>query len=265
MDLILHWLHMPAVWLAAIPVGWFTLLFLTAILEKCPTTPYIPAGPSARGGTVLEYDRKLPDPSQLPGYAAIMAAGAQAAGFEYGGIFASANAPTAKILATIWISPARDLVMLSGAGTVLKMPQHQTWMFTPLKDGHVLMTTDNNDAGDHSGIYRAKRLRDASFDELLAAHRSRMEQFRPQVDVFREADAGAALLALYDRRVKRMIERRVAHFRDAEGIYWSYTAKGGVLICLNFVLQLAQALPQFWRVRQRVGSTALRDNRQLGG
>ena len=57
-------------------------------------------------------------------------------------------------------------------------------------------------------------------------------------------------MAQYDRRLRRMIDRRVARFVDDGGSWWSYTPKGGLKVCLDFFVQVAGAIPQAWRVRR---------------
>jgi hypothetical protein len=245
----------PIFWICLVPAGFLTLLFVTSLLERHPTRPFVPADrrppPSPYPGPVaLDYSADLPDPSQLPDYVRVMGDAAYAAGFVFGGILAHVKAPRVKVLATLWLSPSRDTLILSGSGTVWGMPHHQTWLYTPLKDGHILVTTDNNDEGEHSGLYKSRRVLNAPFDQLYAAHRARVEKAAGQADVYHERDAMSALLAQYDRRVKRLIERRVAYFVDPGGMWWRYTIKGAIKVVLGFFTQLAGALPQAWRVKR---------------
>ena len=184
----------PIFWVCLVPVAFLTLLFVVSLLEHRPTRPYVPVEPKVArspyaGPAVLDYSADLPDPSQLPNYVRVMSIGAEAAGFVFGGMVAHVKVPRVRVLATVWFSPSRETLFLSGSGTVLGMPHHQTWLFTPLKDGRILVTTDNFDEGDYSGMYRYKRVLNGTFEELLAAHRAWVERARPQVDVYREADA----------------------------------------------------------------------------
>ena len=253
---LMEFLTHPAVWIAALPVGFLLLLFTASLLEKNPTRPFVPAKrkppPSPYGGPpILNYDAQLPDPAQLPDYVRAMSDRAYAMGFVFGGILAHVKAPRIKVLATVWFSPDRRILVLSGSGTVWGMPHHQTWLYTPLKDGHVLVTTDNNDEGDHSGIYKPKRVLNAVFDELFGIHAERVETCAAQLEQWREPDPMSALLALYDRRVNTMLRRGVANFVDPGGMWWRYTVKGALKVCLGFFTQLAGALPQFRRVNQK--------------
>jgi hypothetical protein len=178
-----------------------------------------------------------------------------AAGFLFDQLLVHAKTPMIQILATVWFSPQQDILALSGAGTVLKMPSWQTWLFTPLQDGRVLVTTDNNDEGDHSGMYVAKRIIGAKLPQLVSAHRARMDKFGAQATKFRERSAADALFGIYRRRVDRMIERGIVRYIDAEHAHWRYNVWGGIRMCLGFFVQTAQTLPQFWRVKRKpVGS-----------
>jgi len=266
-----------AVWGVVIPAGFLLLLFTVSILERRLTRPYIPARtggalpnsaptamahatPGARHAPqppppFLQYADDTPDPTDLPEYVRIMSDDALAAGFVFDRAMAHAKAPRIKILATVWFSPERDVVLLTGAGTVWNMPAFQTWLFTPLNDGRLLVTTDNNDEGDRSGIYLTKRVIRTRLPNLCAAHRKRLEKFGGRTGRFDHASAADALLDIYARRVDRMVARGVARYIDPGQVYWRYTAWGALRNCLGFFTQLAQTLPQAFRVnRSPIGS-----------
>ncbi|HEY7120537.1 MAG TPA: hypothetical protein VH475_28390 [Tepidisphaeraceae bacterium] len=268
MDQILHLLHslMVAPWFWAVVAvgGFFLLLFVTSVLERRYTCPYVPvrvAGAAAaplRAGEpppTLDYADATPDASELPEYVRIMSDDAHASGFLFDRLVAHVKAPQVRILATVWYSPDRRTVLLSGAGTVARAPAFQTWLFTPLKDGRFLVTTDNNDEGDRSGLYRMKRVIRMRFDKLLAVHDAQIEKFGPQVTSFEESSALDALLAIYQRRADRLVARGSARYTSEDRLYWHYTGWGGLRNCLGFFVQLAQTVPQAVRVqRPPIGS-----------
>lgn len=257
-----HLLSHPLFWLLAVAGAFLLLLFVTAVMERRYTYPYLPvrlAGEVADvpEGTlrVLPYSDLTPDASALPEYVRIMSDDALAAGFEFDRLVAHAKAPKISILATVWMSADRRTLLLAGAGTVIGMPARQTWLFSPLRDGRVLVTTDSFDEGDHSGVYLVRRVVNVRLAKLMEAHRRRLDTFGAQVGDFREETALEALLAVYRRRTERLVELGRARYADADRLYWHYTAAGGWRICVGFFKQLIVALPQALRVKMRpIGS-----------
>jgi hypothetical protein len=244
-------------WPLLLPVGFFLLLFAAAVGERRYVRPYVPLDPSLRpaasghGGEAPGSASDLPDPSQVSDYVNLMSRDARVAGFAFGGMLAHAKAPRIKILAALWCAPDREILVLTGSGSVYGMPSHQTWLFTPLRDGRVLVTTDNNDEGDLSRLYRTKRLLNLPFPDLLASHRARMARLAPDVARFAEAGPLESLMNVYDRRLWRMVERGRARLVDDDRLVWRHTAWGGLLVCANFFPQLLGSIPQFWRVNRR--------------
>jgi hypothetical protein len=256
-------------WLLALPIGFLALLFAAAVLEKRHARPYVSldARPAPRPGGRTPNDRAdLPDPSQISDYVAVMSRDAEAAGLRFGGMLAHASAPRIRILGSIWMSPPRDLLVLTGSGTVMKMPAYQTWLMTPLADGRVLVTTDNNDEGDLSGLYVTRRVLNAPFPELLATHRAQMQKHGAAVATFAEPTALDALMRVYDRRVERLVGRGLANHVYADRAQWRYTALGGLAVCGNFFAQFAGAIRQAGRAGgQPIASTQLRPAPTAGG
>jgi hypothetical protein len=265
---MLHQLHIllthPLFWVVAAVGGFLLLLFVTSVMERQHTYAYVPvrvAGESlapARPGTaapVLPYSDRTPDASMLPEYVRVMSDDALAAGFAFDRMAAHPKLPRVQVVATVWSSFDRRMILITGAGKVFGMAARQTWLYTPLKDGRVLVTTDDNDAGDQSGVYVIRRVLRARLDQLLESHRERMEEFGAQVGAFTEPTAFEALLALYARRTQRLVELGRARYADAGHLYWHYTASGAWRICAGFFTQLFQAIPQAARVnRSPVGS-----------
>ena len=116
-------------WVLALPAGFLVLLFAAAVLETRRSRPYFPLenrpGPRP-GDRMLGYRADLPDPGQISDYVATMSRDVQAAGLAYGGMLAHAKAPRINTLATVWMAPTRDLLVLTGSGTVFTMPAYQT-------------------------------------------------------------------------------------------------------------------------------------------
>jgi hypothetical protein len=258
--------------LALIPIGFFVLLFCTAIFEQSLTRFYVPAPddenflatlPGARDPQAIEG---LPRASQVSDYVATMSAGIHAAGFAYHGLMAHAKAPRIQILATMWMSPDRRMIVSSGSGSVLKMAAYQTQIYSPLKGGRWLVTSDNTGAGDPSRQFKYKRVVNVLFPRLLEAHLKQMAKHSAQVKEFAQPNAVDALLALYDEHVALMVDKGLARYLDAQKTRWSYTPKAGLLVCLGFFEQLGGAMLQFWRVQGKpVASPELKTPMRIGG
>jgi hypothetical protein len=177
---------------------------------------------------------------------------------------AHAKYPAAKILGTVWYSPARETAVLTGSGTLSGLPIRQTWLFTPLADGRLLVTTDQNDEGDHSGLLLYRRKLNSGFPGLLNLHQSRIDSHLQEVRSFAEPTPAEALLALYRRRTDHLISRGRAHWIDPDELYWRYNVFGALRVCGNFFVQLAAALPQSWRVHvPRAAPTGPGHNEQV--
>jgi hypothetical protein len=239
-----------AFWPVTALLGFLALLFIVSVWERRLTRPY-----KTSKGDAKDDPEFLSVPSCLPEYVRIMSDALYTLGFNFDQLLVHAKTPMVRITATVWFSPARDILVLSGAGTVLKMPSWQTWLFSPLQDGRTLVTTDNNDEGDHSGMYVVKRIIGGDVPKLLTAHRARLEGFGAQATVFVNSSAAEALSGIYQQRVDRMIKKGIVRYVDADGVYWRYNVWGGLRMCIGFFVQTAQTLPQFWRVKRRpIGS-----------
>jgi hypothetical protein len=247
----------PWTWVALVPVGFFALLFCTAIFEQTLVRFYVPAPDDENflapipGGQDPQSIPGLPRASQVSDYVATISVGIHAAGFAYHGLVAHAKAPRIQILATLWMSPDRRMIVISGSGAVLKMASYQTQIYTPLQGGKWLVTSDSTGAGDPSRQFKYKRVVNVLFPQLLEAHMKQMAKYGPQVREFSEANAMDALFALYDEHVRLMVKRGLARYLDAEKTRWSYTPKAGLLVCLEFFEQLGAAMLQFWRVQRK--------------
>ena len=250
-----EYLRSPWMLLALIPVGFFLLLFFVALFEHILIHPYVLAPDDENFLAPLPGERDqesiagLPRASQVSDYVAMMSAGIHGAGFAYHGLLAHAKAPRIQILTTVWMSADQRMIVTSGSGYVLKSPSYSTRIYTPLKGGKWLVTTDDMGAGDPSRHLIFKRVINVAFERLLEAHLQRLTQHGATVNAFAEANAVDALFALFEEYSRLMVKEGIARYRDQEKTKWSYTAKGGVLVCLGFFEQLGVALLQFGRAQ----------------
>src|SRR5438874_3896512 len=111
-------------WVALVPIGFLGLLFIVALKERRLVRPYV----DLQTRTIAD----APEGSQASPYVAGMSRELAAVGFEFGGMCAHAKLPRIRIVAAVWWSPARNVLALSGSGTVMGMPAYQTWLITPL-------------------------------------------------------------------------------------------------------------------------------------
>jgi hypothetical protein len=231
----------PAPWMLwlplLIPVGFILLLFIVALAEKRITNPYV----------VFPSHVWV----ELPPYVQEMGAEIEAVDFTFGGIVAHAKYPSTKIMGCVWLSPMREILVLTGSGKVFGMQSKQTWLYTPLADGTYLCTTDQNDEGDHSKLMRVRRLINLRFNDLLQLHAKRIMAEGAQVRSFAEATPGEALIGLVTRKAATLVSLGRAKWIDPQQKAWRYTVLGGVCVCTNFFAQLFFAFGQFWRVNKR--------------
>ena len=244
------WVSSPVLWVALIPLAFLALLFGVALKERRLVRPYV--------DLAVERPAEMPEASQASAYVAMMSGDLAAAGFEFGGCVAHAKVPRIRIVAAVWWSPARNILALSGSGTVMNVRAYQTWLISPLADGRWLVTTDNNDEGDPPRLYVIKRLLNMPASRLLEEHLMRMGQLGGAVVRFEEKTAIEALMKMYQCRVETMIARGLATYYDAEQNAWHYTPRGAVLVVAEFFRQLAGAIKQAARVNKRpIASTNL--------
>jgi len=221
-----------------ISVAFLALLFIVELVERRLTRPYVMAGP---------------DELELNSYAREMAEEIGTAGYTPAGNFVHAKHP--NVHGTIWSSPGRECIVLAGSGKLAGMVSRQTYIFSRLNDGRVMITKDSNDEGDGSGTFITKRVLNVHFPELVKEHYKRLNESASQIQLFDGGNTLDALLGIYDYRTQRMVEMGLAKFIDASGESWRHTAKGATHIVRNFFKQMAQAMPQRAQMNQpKVGA-----------
>lgn len=154
-----------------------------------------------------------------------------------------------KLIAIFGYTPDRTVLVHSGEGKVGPMHAKQSWLYTRLIDGKVLVTSDNFDEGDPSGLMRSKRVINANLPKLMSTHRSRCERDAGSVLTFNEQECYKALEQFSRSRAERLVQLGRARWLDDEHARWRYTLSGGVSIIGQWFRQLGVGLMQFWRVR----------------
>lgn len=244
-----------------VPVGFLTFLFVVSLVERRLVDPYVQIDPGqspvAQGFGV---GKGLPHASQASDYTMRMASDAGAAGLTLEAVYAHAKVPMIKIVGMVLWSADRRVLLSTGSGTVANLPAYQTWLFTPLRDGRYLVTTDNNDEGDHSRLYLTKRVLNVPFEKLHRAHLARVADHGSQATAFAEPSAFEALSGIARQRAERMAFLGIARYADLQRTAWRYTVAGALRVVLDFFKQFGNALTQAWRVNRKpaAASTALR-------
>jgi hypothetical protein len=222
----------PILIIPAIFFGFLALQFIIALRETRLVSPYI----------LLDDEQAPPLPLYVAENGKVLAVW----DFVYGGTLSHAK-PSMKIIATVWMAADREIVVLTGAGTVARIPTAQTWLYTPLRNGRLLVTTDRNDEGDPSGLALCKHRMKADLPTLLDYHRTRLAEAGENVDFFPEDTPLEALHGLHARRTAALLDQGLAHWIDFEQRAWRYTWKGALRVCLGTCRQLFESLTQFWK------------------
>jgi hypothetical protein len=152
----------------------------------------------------------------------------------------------------LWISPARDLLALAVAGHAGSLLYARITIYSPLADGRFLITCNQRDAKDMSGLQVEDVLANARLGELLDHHRRRMASVGIAAQPFTESTSHAALLAVYERLVHARVQRGYARFVDTTdataGMWWSYTPRGA----LRFMVQSLTTWDGIHQVRRKM-------------
>ena len=154
-----------------------------------------------------------------------------------------------KLIAVLGFTSDRAILVHAGEGKMAGMRAKQSWLYSRVREGKVLVTTDNFDEGDPSGLTQPKRVINARLPELLSVHRDRLARAGDYVVAFSSPEGHKALEEIGRSCAERLVSMGRAQWLDAEQTTWRYTLKGGVSIAGQFFRQLGTGLLQFWRVR----------------
>lgn len=155
------------------------------------------------------------------------------------------------VVVAFWYTPERDTLVHCGQGKLAGLPAKQTWLYSWLDDGTVLVTTDEFDEGDQSGLYRFKRVVNAAFGELLAAHRKRLDAAPAEPVLFAEPVGADAVMAIQRERAERLVARGRARWVGPPGTTWRFSVRGALFVWISFFRQLGTGLAQIWRLFRR--------------
>jgi hypothetical protein len=225
-----------------VPVAFLLLLATVSYLERCLVRPY---GRLPTDGS----DGPLPPAAFIGPYVVRMGDDAILAGFQFDTLIGHRKFPKVSIIGGIWISSDRKVILLSGSGKVLAAQAMQTWLISQVNDGTYLVTTDQNDEGDASGVDRTARLLNLPLQQLLHKHLERCATV-----LIRPYDHRAAydhVVNYYDSKCQAMIRNGQARFRNEARSEWSFSLRGSAGSCLRFFRQLGGSVLQIWRFYRR--------------
>lgn len=154
-----------------------------------------------------------------------------------------------KLIVVCGFTSDRAILIHTGEGKLAGMRAKQSWLYSQLSAGEVLVTTDNFDEGDPSGLTKSKRVINARLPKLLSVHRDRLARADDDVVAFSSQEGPEALEDIGRSRAERLVDQGRAQWLDGEQTTWRYTLKGGLSIVGQFFRQLGTGLLQFWRAR----------------
>jgi hypothetical protein len=218
------WWFAPAIFIA---VASLTMLFIVGQCEKRPMKQFGPAM------DVLPLD--------LPAYSQRLDAEAAANGLINHSVHKHVKH---NITSMFWYSPARDILVSGGSGKIAGMPSKQTWVTSRLQNGKYLVTTDNMDEGDQSGLYLTKYMVGKPLTVMLQEHRQRLASSPSPAVPFTEPSSEEASTNIRRDRVAVLIQRGRARWRDFEQTHWSYTLLGAFGLQANWFKMMGVALSQ---------------------
>jgi hypothetical protein len=153
-----------------------------------------------------------------------------------------------NVLVLFWFSPDRDYLVSCGQGKIAGNPIKQTWIYSRLQNGDVLVTSDGFDEGDPSGMCVTKRIIKARLAKLIAAHQKRLDAQVGPIQPFDDMTGDEAVQNIQRDRAERLIEMGRAKWIDFEDTVWRYTISGAAHVCLGWFGQLWSGMTQWWRV-----------------
>jgi hypothetical protein len=217
--------------------SWVLLLFVTSLVERQHLMPFSPE-------PLTVY------PGDTPAYLLAMNASLLQRGFEYGGMYADTRGGMYHLYATFWFSPDRTTVVHVVGGTIAGMQYKATALTSVTGDGRHLVTRDEFDAGEYSGITERVRVLYGDFAELWNAHQRRLLQRAEGIWRFPPAYAPYnAEVTLRYVRVQHTAARGYMKWIDPTRGTFRYTVKAAFHISVvNFFGDLLKSTREVSRV-----------------
>jgi|GEM_PF-488858 len=199
----------------------FAILMLATIVRMCEKRlvwPYLPA------------DAGTAKPTR---YMIKAAEAAEAMGFAPLGAFFDGRGGIYRIRYEFRISPGKDVLLVTGGGTMAGIRVDASWLLTSLSNGRCVVSLDNpaaRERHDLTGLSRETIYPRTTFDILLASHRKAVAsaeapgaQFSNPVSDHRE---------FLGRKIDMLVQGGYATLYGEGNESWRYTVKGAMFAAL---------------------------------
>jgi hypothetical protein len=194
-------------------IGLFFFAVVAACLwEKRPVQPYYVPEPGK------EYE---PSSEAREGNLAALRLNYTSAGLAHDG-----KSSLYRVRYDFWLSPDGFTFAVVSSGTIAKLPVYGIWLWSRLKEGQILNTTNEIGEQDISGVEEQQTWPRYSFHQLHKKHRLRRENSDPI-----PFPAEAPLQGFFDirrRKADALVERGLARYLDEDGSVWKYTLKEAI-------------------------------------
>jgi len=202
-----------------VPFAILVLATLVRMCEKHLVWPYLPAD----AGTIkpTRYMKKTSE-------------AAEAVGFMPLGAFRDARGGVYKIRYDFLVSPAKDVLLVTGGGAMAGIRVDASWLLTSLSNGRCIVSLDNaaaRERGDLTGLSIETIYQRTTFDILLAAHRKAVAAAKaPGVPFSSPVSDHREFLG---RKIDMLVQGGYAALCGDSHERWRYTVKGALFSALS--------------------------------
>jgi hypothetical protein len=239
------------------------LTIVVGLWEKRMVWPYVPLEDPVVLTTPAKFDPANPYAVSGGGAQQIMQPTEQAAkanvaaqslGFRYLGAYRHGGGAVYKVRYDFWVSGEHEVLVIVGGGTMASIPLDNTWLFTQLAEGPMLVTITAHNAGEYdlSGLTSEVLVRKAGLAQAIHAHLGRMKlQSSPALNY---SDAPLSDHFQFRKSWSEQLERKgLVRFVDPARNVWKYTLWGAVRFAVraNLVNTGRMLSPTSWVQRTR--------------
>lgn len=225
--------------IALIVVLFLIFFFAVALWEKHPVSTFVaadaPAVPRVPDSKVLQYKDDL----NLPPYVAVTNEMIASAGFDGPYICRHSKGGGYRVLAAMWMSPDRHILVVCAAGTMVRLPSRTTLLYTRVGQ-KLFITLDEWRIIDPSGTTDVAVINRGDFPALYALHRQRIAAV---ADAIRPYEEGPVESYRQDEEFRAASLERAgfARFIDPERTVWRYTLRGAIAMTRGLMQQFRLA------------------------
>lgn len=166
-------------------------------------------------------------------------------GFEQKGLCHDGKGGLYRVRYDFWLSPDRRTFAVVGGGSIAKIPFDGIWLYSRIRDGRILETTNEIGSQDISGVVEQETWPKMKFAPLVEKHFGRLEEPREGDAIPFEDEAELKdYFAIRRARAEGLVGRGHARFLDDRESKWKYTLKGALAfyVISNWVRPLQRGL-----------------------